>query len=145
MRDRTPLSFIFIFVFGICGIAFSGYLFLTSLVLGSRALSESAQIFFGVPAFYSGLLLFATLLTLAVYHYKRRLNFEYWLVSTTVVSFIGILFAMFLTFKEMPTFLKHGFIAYTFAVPTSFIDLVFFMLVFVTSVLALSYERDHNR
>ena len=145
MHNRTPLSLIFILVFSACGIAFSGYLFLASLILGSKALSESAQIFFGIPAFYSGLLLFSALITLAVHEHKQRLSFEHWLISTTVVSFIGILFAMFLTFKELPTLLKHGFTAYTFAAPTSFIDLVFFMLVFVTAVLALSYERDHNR
>lgn len=145
MHDRTPISLMFIFIFSICGIAFSGYLFLTSLVLGRHALSESAQIFLGVPAFYSGLLLFAVLITLSVYVHKRRISFEHWLMSTTAASFIGIMFAMFLTFKEMPTFLKYGFTVYTYAVPTSFIDLVFFMLVFVTGAVAWSYEHDHNR
>ncbi len=145
MRDRTPISLILIFVFSICGIAFSGYLFIASLILGGHALHESAQTFLGVPAFYSGLLLFAGLITLSVYAYQRRISLEHWLISTTVASFIGILFALYLTFKEMPTFLKHGFTTYTFGVPTSFIDLVFFMLVFVTAALALSYERDHNR
>lgn len=145
MRDRTPISLIFIFMFSICGIGFSGYLFIASLLLGLHALSETAQTFLGIPAFYSGLLLFASLITLCVYPHKRRISFEHWLMSTSGVSFIGVLFAMYLTFKEMPTFLKHGFTAYRFAVPTSFIDLVFFMLIFVTAALALTYERDHNR
>ena len=145
MLGKTPLSLIFIFIFSICGIGFSGYLLIASLLFGAHALSKIGQTFLGVPAFYSGLLLFGSLITLSVYVYRRRISFEHWLMSTTVASFIGILFAIFLTFKEIPTFLKHGFTAYTFAVPTSFIDLVFFMLIFVTAALALTYERDHNR
>ncbi len=145
MRDRTPLSLIFTFIFSICGIAFSGYLILASLILGTNAQSESVQTFLGVPAFYFGLLLFGSLCALALYVYKRWISFDHWLMSTTGTSFIGILFAMFVTYKEMPTFLKHGFTFYTFVVPTSFIDLVFFMLVFVTVALAWSHELDHNR
>ncbi len=145
MRDRTPLSLILAFIFSICGTAFSGYLFLASLIFGRQALTESAQIFLGIPAFYFGFIFFASLVTLCVYAYKRCISFELWLMSATGISFLGIIFAMFLTFKELPTLLKLGFTAYTFALPTSFIDLVIFMLIFVTAALTLAYERDHNR
>lgn len=145
MRYRTPLSLVLIFIFSVCGIAFSLYLFLASLLFGRQALSELAQIFLGIPAYYIGLLVFSSLITLCVYTYKQRIRFEHWLMSTTGASFVGILFSMFLTFKEVPTLLKQGFKAYTFAVPTSFIDLIFFMLVFVTAALTLAYEHDHNR
>ena len=145
MRDRIPLSLKVIFAFTTLGLAFSGYLLLSDLFLGSKALSETTQLFLGLPAFCYGLILFVSLLTLSFYIHKKNIIFDRGIVSLTGVSFLGIIFSIYLTFIELPNLLSKGFASYTFGLPTSFIDLIFFMLIFVTSAIAWSYERDHNR
>ena len=141
---NLPLSLRFIFCFCVLGFFFSGYLSVVKLFSGVCALNETCPTFLRLPACWFGFALFAALLTLAVFALTRRVPFSRAIVLLGGVSFVGVLFASYLTMIELPAFLRLGFKAYTLGVPNCFLGLVFFMLVFVTAALAWSHDRDLN-
>ena len=141
---NLPISLRFIFCFSVFGFFFSGYLSAVKLFSGSCALRETCPTFLYLPACWFGFALFAGLLTLSVRGLTRRIVFSQVITRLGVVSFVGVLFASYLTMIELPSFLRLGLKAYTLGVPSCFLGLVFFMLIFVTSALAWSHDRDLN-
>lgn len=141
---QIPLSLRFILGFSLAGFFFSGYLTAVKLFSGVCAFNESCPIVFGYPACWYGFALYVILLSIAVSAARRGISFEKGIAALAGVSFVGIVFAGYLTMTELPTFLARGFASYTFGVPTCFMGLVFFMLIFVTSVLAWNHHRLQN-
>ncbi len=139
---RIPLSLRFILGFSIGGFLFSGYLTGVKLFSGACAFGETCPIVLGLPACFYGFALYVTLLTLSILAIRGRYTLKNSLLSLGSVSFVGIVFAGTLTIGELPTYLAKGFAAYTFGVPTCFLGLVFFMLIFVVAALAYAYERQ---
>ncbi len=142
---NIPLSLRFIFGFSLVGFLFSGYLSMVKLFSGACAFNETCPTVFGIPACWYGFALYIILLTLVIYSIQKKIAFESGLWSLAGVSLAGVIFAGYLTATELPAFMQRGFAAYTFGVPTCFMGLVFFMLIFLTSTIALSYERERNR
>lgn len=141
---QFPLSLRFILGFSLAGFFFSGYLTAVKLFSGACAFNESCPIVFGYPACWYGFALYIVLLGISVITARKRILFEKGITALAGVSLVGILFAGYLTMTELPTFLARGFASYTFGVPTCFMGLIFFMLIFVTSVLAWNHHRTRN-
>jgi uncharacterized membrane protein len=142
---RTPLSLKFILGFVVAGFFFSGYLTAVKLFSGACAFNETCPTFLGFPACWYGFALYITLLTLTILAVRERLSYERGVTLIAGVSFVGILFAGYLTATELPAFMQRGFAAYTFGVPTCFLGLIFFMLIFVSAVLGWSHYCEHNK
>lgn len=140
-----PLSLRFIFVFALAGFFFSGYLAFVKLFYGACAFNETCPTVFRIPACWFGFAFFVTLLTLTVQSARNRIDFGEGIRYIALGSFLGVLFAGYLTLTELPQFVTRGFTAYTFGVPTCFLGLVFFMLIFVTAALSWSHDRERNR
>ena len=145
MGERILLSLKFIFGFSTTGLLFSGYLALSQLFAGAQTSNEAIQLFLGLPLCWYGVLFYIGVLALAICIFQKRISFERGLIAIAGLSFLGILFAAYLTFVEIPTFLKKGFAADTFEMPTCFMGLVFFMLIFLVAALTWSHDRDHDR
>lgn len=141
---NIPLSLRFILGFSLGGFLFSGYLAGVKLFSGACAFNETCPTVYGIPACWYGFALYTALLVISVFMVRQQLTFIKGIVSVAGVSLFGILFAGTLTITELPLFLKKGFEAYAFGVPTCFMGLVFFMLIFVTSVLAWSHHRQRS-
>lgn len=142
---NIPLSLRFIFGFALAGFFFSGYLTAVKLFSGACAFNETCPTVFHIPACWFGFAFYVTLLALAVQAVRGRLVFGDGIRYIALVSFTGVLFAGYLTLTELPQFVLRGFTAYTFGVPTCFLGLVFFMLIFVTAALSWSHERELSR
>lgn len=139
-----PLSLRFITGFSVAGFLFSGYLTAVKLFSGTCAFNETCPFVLGIPACWYGFALYVILLVLAILTVRKSIEFTKAVTAVAAVSLVGILFAGTLTVTELPAFLKNGFGAYTFGVPTCFMGLVFFMMIFVTAALAWSHERQRN-
>jgi len=141
---NIPLSLRFIAGFSVAGFLFSGYLTAVKLFSGTCAFNESCPLVLGIPACWYGFALYVILLALAILAVRKNIEFTKAITAVAAVSLVGILFAGTLTMTELPLFLKKGFEAYAFGVPTCFMGLVFFMLIFVTAALAWSHDRQRN-
>ena len=139
-----PLSLRFIFGFSVAGFLFSGFLAAVKLFSGACAFNETCPLFLGYPACWYGFALYVTLLTLALLTVREKISLTRGLATLAIVSFIGVLFAGSLTMLELSAYMARGFAAYTFGVPTCFLGLVFFMLIFVTAAISWSHECQRN-
>lgn len=141
---NIPLSLRFITSFSVAGFLFSGYLTAVKLFSGACAFNETCPLVIGIPACWYGFALYVILLLLSILAIRRSIEFTKAVTAVAAVSLVGILFAGTLTMTELPAFLKKGFEAYAFGVPTCFMGLIFFMMIFVTAVLAWSHDRQRN-
>jgi hypothetical protein len=141
---NISLSLRFIFGFSTAGSLFSGYLAAVKLLSGTCAFNETCPTVFAVPACWYGFALYLTLLTTVTLIIRRRIAFLSGIKALAFVSLIGIGFAGTLTATELSTFLMRGFATYTFGVPTCFLGLVLFMLIFLVATLTWNHERLRN-
>lgn len=143
MLTSTPLSVKFILAFSTLGFLFSGYLSFVKLFSGSCAFNESCPIFWGIPACWYGFVIFSFLLYFAVRLYQKHIDFIKGMKVTAGISFIGVLFAGTLSLFEILSNTKEGFES-ALGIPTCFMGLVCFMLIFLTAVISWSYHH-HRR
>ena len=136
MNGKTPCALKWVLGFSFAGFLFSGYLTFTKLLTGACAFNESCPIFFGHPACWYGFALYVALLTLALAAFTGKLTYRAGMSALASVSFVGVLFAGYLSSTELPALLARGFGAYTFGLPTCFLGLIFFVLIFIFSFLA---------
>lgn len=134
---------IILFVLGIAGLLFSGYLSSVKLFSNTCALNESCPYFLGFPACYYGFGMFLIIAVSSFFlllpHTKRKLA----LAVLSTVSFLGILFAGNFTLQEMPLLLEKGFTAYVLGLPTCAMGLFFYLLIFFISTYSL-FKKTSN-
>ena len=146
MHTRNiPLSLRFILTFTGGGLVFSGYLTLVKLVSGTCAFNETCPPVFELPVCWYGFAFYVALLVLAIRTLLGRIDLAKGLLYISAVSFVGILFAGYLTLKAFSQFLLQSSGTHSLGVPTCFLGLICFMLTFVTAVLSWNHHREHNR
>jgi uncharacterized membrane protein len=82
--------------------------------------------------------LFFTLLVVSSLLFAQKIENKNGLISMSFVSFLGVLFAGYFTLKEIPILLRDGLSAYLFGLPTCALGLVFFIVIFITSLIGAS-------
>lgn len=107
------------------GVLFSGYLSATKFFSKVCALRESCAYFLGYPACYYGFVMFATLLVLSALLVSGKVNDKSGLRAISLVSFAGMLFAGYFTFKELPVLFARGLNSYFLGLPTCAWGLIF--------------------
>lgn len=129
-----------IFGLGILGVLFSGYLSAVKLFSNTCAFGETCPYFLGYPSCYYGFVMF---LLIAIFGWRyanrkgqSRLNLN-WLSG---ISFLGILFAGYFTLGELPALISDGLSAYILGLPTCALGLIFYVIVFILSIMAHSRE-----
>lgn len=65
-----------------------------------------------------------------------RMKENHALNAILATSLLGILFAGYFSWAELPLLLKNGFSAYWFGLPTCLLGLIFYLAIFVLSYLA---------
>lgn len=114
----------------VAGLLFSGYLSGVKFFSGTCAFNEGCPIFLGYPACYFGFAMFLTMTVLVVAGWFDQLSREVALRSTLIVSALGILFAGYFTFKELPKLFSDGLTAYMLGLPTCALGLIFYVIIF---------------
>ena len=123
-----------LFILSIMGSLFSGYLSGVKFFTHTCAFKESCPYFLGYPACYFGFAMFFTLLVFSSLLFFNKIQKGTGTKVTIFVSALGILFAGYFTFRELPILFKSGLSAYILGLPTCAMGFVFFILVFIFSV-----------
>jgi hypothetical protein len=142
MKEQRSLALRFVLGFSLAGFLFSGYLSAVKLFSGACAFNEECPVIWGYPACFYGFILYIVLLALSILAYRKQMTLRAAFITLLGVAFLGVIFAGYLTIIEIPAFVAKGFGAYTFGVPTCFLGLVFFMLIFASSGIGFAHNRE---
>jgi uncharacterized membrane protein len=125
-----------IFVLGVAGVLFSGYMSGVKFFSKTCAFNETCPYFLGHPACYYGFAMFLAIMIFAGLLVWRKIKENQALNIIIAISLLGILFAGYFTMGELPLLFKNGFSAYVFGLPTCGLGLIFYIAVFVFSYLS---------
>ncbi len=131
---KKDIKTIWLFVLSFGGLLFAGYLSGLKFFNDTCAFNESCPYFLGYPACYYG---FAMYLALTVYSYlllTKRIEIRKGAEMTLLVSSLGIVFAGYFSFLELPTLIEKGINAYVLGLPTCALGLTFYLLIFTISL-----------
>lgn len=142
MHEKKPLSLLFVLGFSLAGFLFSGYLTAVKVFSGGCAFNETCPIFLGHPACWYGFALYSALFALSLLAVLGKLTVRSGLLTATVIAFVGVVFAGYLTVGEYATFMEKGFREYGLGLPTCFLGLVFFLLTLLSGALGLAHHRE---
>lgn len=131
---------IMLFVLGIAGVLFSGYLSGVKLFTSTCAFGESCPYFWGYPACYFGFIMFLTIAIFSSLLLFSKIKKKTGLLALSVVSFLGILFAGNFTLDEIRILFDGGFSAYVLGLPTCALGLIFYVLIFIIATYSSNKE-----
>ncbi len=126
-----------LFVLSLMGVMFSGYLSGVKFFTETCAFNESCPYFWGYPACYFGFGMFSALFITSALLLWQKIGKKKGLLGMILVSILGILFAGYFTLGELPILFEKGLSAYLLGLPTCALGLVFFVVIFFVSLLAL--------
>jgi uncharacterized membrane protein len=113
-----------LFFLALAGLLFSGYLSAVKLFSGSCAFNEPCPYFLGYPACWYGFAMYLFMFITASLGFAGKISPAATLKASAVVSFIGILFA-------------GSFVVQELVFSTCFYGLVFYIAIFITSLVGL--------
>lgn len=120
----------------IAGLLFSGYISGVKFFTNACSFGEACPIFWGHPACYFGFAMFLLITIFSVVLVIDKTTEKNMLNAIAAVSFLGILFAGYFTVGELPLLFQNGFSAYFFGLPTCALGLIFYVSIFVLSLVA---------
>jgi hypothetical protein len=135
MRSYSYLRTTFILALG--GTLFAGYLSGIKFFSQTCAFRESCPYFAGYPACYFGLAMFLTMFVVTALALSGKMAERAATKANAAVSFLGILFAGKFTWGEISLWLGGAAPRYTLGLPTCAYGLIFYVAIFVLSLLAL--------
>ena len=126
---------IFFLVASIAGVLFSGYMSGVKFFSATCAFGETCPLFWGMPVCYFGFAMFSLLFIFSILLALGKWNVEYLAKVLFGVSLAGIIFAGYFSIGEIPLLWQSGFGAYFFGLPTCVMGCIFFVIIFIASVI----------
>jgi hypothetical protein len=130
---KKDKNVVLLFILSIGGILFSGYLSGVKLFTEGCAFNESCPYFLGYPACYYGFVMFLLLTIFSYMLFFGKSSLNKGSKKMMFVSFLGILFAGYFTFKELPVLFEKGLSEYVLGLPTCALGLLFYLIIFFIS------------
>jgi len=130
---KKDKNVVLLFILSIGGILFSGYLSGVKLFTEGCAFNESCPYFLGYPACYYGFVMFLLLTIFSYMLFFGKSSLNKGSKNMIFVSFFGILFAGYFTFKELPVLFEKGLSEYVLGLPTCALGLLFYLIIFFIS------------
>lgn len=127
------------FLLGVGGLLFSGYLSAVKLFTETCAFNESCPYFLGYPACYYGFVMYLVIAVLGGLHVAHKIDGKKANEIILWVSFLGILFAGYFTVYELPLLFTEGLSAYVLGLPTCALGLIFYLIILT---LSLRLKKD---
>jgi len=124
------------------GLLFSGYLSAVKLFTATCAFGETCPLFLGLPACWFGFLMYLVMFLVSLFGVFGRIQPRRAAWGNAVVSFVGILFAGYLTTPEIGRLISGT--TYSLGLPTCAYGLIFYTIIFVVSVWFLFRARSIN-
>lgn len=134
MKKYKNFKFFFL-ASSIAGVLFSGYMSEMKFFSTVCAFGETCPIFLGMPACYFGFIMFCSLLFFSTLLWFDKWDTKSLSKSLFIASLVGVIFAGYFSIGEMPLFFKNGPSAYFFGLPTCAIGCVFFVIIFIASII----------
>ncbi len=128
-----------VFLIGIGGLIFSGYLSAVKLFTETCAFNESCPYFLGYPACYYGFVMYLVITIFAGLHVAHTIDGKRANGVILWTSFLGILFAGYFTVLELPLLFSDGLSAYVLGLPTCALGLIFYLIL---TALSLRLKKD---
>ena len=126
-----------LFVLSIAGLLFSGYLSGVKFFTTTCAFKEACPLFLGYPACYFGFAMFLLITVFSSLLLFSKIESNSLLKGISIVSFSGVLFAGYFTFREIPILFKEGLGTYMLGLPTCALGLIFYIIIFVLTLIKL--------
>lgn len=123
-----------VLVLGAAGLMFAGYLSGVKFFTETCAFGEGCPYFLGFPACYYGFFMYLVITVAALTQVLGKVKRETANEIILVTSGLGILFAGYFTFGELPKLFSEGLTAYVLGLPTCALGLIFYILLFWLSV-----------
>jgi hypothetical protein len=130
---KKDKNVVLLFILSIGGILFSGYLSGVKLFTEGCAFNESCPYFLGYPACYYGFVMFLLLTIFSYMLFFGKSTLSKGSKNMMLVSFLGILFAGYFTFRELPVLFEKGLSEYVLGLPTCALGLLFYLIIFFIS------------
>ncbi len=130
-----------LFVLSVAGLLFSGYLSGVKFFTDTCAFNEGCPYFLGYPACYVGFALFLALTYVSFQVITSRMYDRKGFKWMEVIGLLGVVFAGYFTFQEIPELFQSGFRAYVLGLPTCALGLIFYILIVYISSRSLSKRK----
>lgn len=131
-----------VFILGLCGFLFSGYLSSVKFFSETCAFSQECPYFLGFPACYFGFAMYTVIVLFAGLHVFHLYDGKKANLAVLTVSFLGIIFAGYYTLLEVPKLFAEGIVAYLSVLPTCAIGLIFYVTI---GLLSLRLRKDFTK
>lgn len=142
MEKNTIFKRIFL-VLSVAGVLFSGYMSGVKLFSKTCAFGESCPLFLGMPACYFGFVLFLSLFIISLLFILNKRSEKDIAKKFFAVSFLGVVYSLNFAIPELPLLFKNGLRDYSLGLPTCVLGSIFFVLIFVLSIVF--YLRQKNK
>lgn len=130
-------------VLSVAGVLFSGYMSGVKLFSKTCAFGESCPLFLGMPACYFGFVLFLSLFIISLLFILNKRSEKDIAKKFFAVSFLGVVYSLNFAIPELPLLFKNGLRDYSLGLPTCVLGSIFFVLIFVLSIVF--YLRQKNK
>lgn len=121
----------------LAGLLFAGYLSGVKFFTDTCAFGEGCPLFLGYPACYFGFAMYFIMTMFVLFAQFEKLGERAMLTYLSIVSFLGILFAGYFTFGELPKLANEGLGAYLLGLPTCAYGLVVYIAIFTIAINSL--------
>ncbi len=119
-----------LFLLSVGGVLFSGYLSGVKFFTETCAFNETCPYFLGYPACYFGLGMFLILMITTFFLLFNKVSIAKAVQIILFVSGLGIVFAGYFTFGELPVLFSSGVNTYLLGLPTCALGLIFYIIIF---------------
>lgn len=133
---------IFFIVFSLGGFLFSGYMSGVKLFSKTCAFGESCPLFLGMPACYIGFILFASIFVLSIIFAMNKAEEKIISKKILAISFLGVVYSLNFAIPELPLLFKNGMKSYMLGLPTCVLGSIFFIILFIASILLRKKIRN---
>lgn len=125
----------FFLILSSMAVLFSGYMSGTKLFSKTCAFGETCPLFLGMPACYIGFILFLSLFLVSMLFILNRRDVKVISKKFLFISFLGVIYSLNFAVPELPVLFKKGFSAYFFGLPTCVLGSLFFIAIFIGSII----------
>ncbi len=134
-----------LFIFSVAGVLFSGYLSGVKFFAKTCAFGESCPYFLGYPACYFGFAMFLAITLFSSLLLYSKIEEKKGLMGIGSVSLLGIIFAGHFTILELPILFAKGLGAYLLGLPTCALGLIFYIAIFVITIITLKQNTENEK
>lgn len=125
----------------VAGVLFSGYMSGFKLISKTCAFGETCPLFLGMPACYIGFILFLSLFIVSLLFIMDKKPAGVLSKKFLIISFLGVVYSLNFAIPELPRLFQEGFSAYFFGLPTCVLGSLFFVVIFIGSIIFYKKTR----